>query len=269
MPLLAGRALSVRALREGMSAVHRVLSPNEPDPAATGRCALAIMTKVPRPGRVKTRLSPPLTPAEAAALNVCFLRDTAAAIAQAGGKSQGIGCYTPLGEEEVYTDIFPSDFELIAQREGDFGERLISATEDLFAVGFSAVCLIDSDSPTVPASAFAEAVGILSQPNECMVLGPSDDGGYYLIGMKQPYRRLFQNIDWSTDRVLAQTQERAAEAQLRVHLLPGGYDVDDRGTLRRLCQELLGPNESSACATRDFLRQILQQEGRERIWAST
>ena len=206
-----------------MSVAHRVLSPNEREAAAAGRVALAIMTKVPRAGRVKTRLTPPLTPEEAAALNICFLRDTAAAIAGADEQAQGIGCYTPVGEEAAYRDIFPADFQLIAQRDGDFGVRLAGAVEDLLAVGFAAVCLIDSDSPTVPASAFAEAVNLLLQPADSIVLGPSDDGGYYLIGMKQLHREVFSGIDWSTERVLAQTKERAASAGLPVHLLPDGF----------------------------------------------
>lgn len=252
-----------------MSAAHRVLSPNELDPAATGCCALAIMTKAPRAGRVKTRLSPPLTPEEAAGLNICFLRDTAAAIAHAGVEAKGIGCYTPVGEEEAYRDIFPADFQLIPQREGSFGERLIGAAEDLLSVGFASVCLIDSDSPTVPARSFAAAVNILSQPNDRVVLGPSDDGGYYLIGLKQPHRRLFEEIDWSTDRVLEQTQKRAVKENLEVHLLPVGYDVDDRATLRRLCDDLFGPNESAAPASREFLREVISREGREGIWASS
>ena len=237
-----------------MSVVHRVLSPNEPDPASAGRCALAIMTKVPRAGRVKTRLSPPLSPAEAAALNICFLRDTAAAIAQAGEGAQGVGCYTPVGEEEAYREIFPAEFQLIPQREGSFGERLIGAMEDLLAVGFAAVCLVNSDSPTVPASTFSETVQLLLQPNEKVVLGPSDDGGYYLIGMKQLHRELFEEIDWSTERVLEQTKNQAAKARLTLHLLPSGFDVDDEATFRRLQDELRSPNEARAPASAAFLR---------------
>ena len=241
-----------------MSDRHRLLSPYERDPGAAGRCALAIMTKVPRPGEVKTRLSPPLTPEEAAALNRCFLRDTAAAIAQVGQPAQGVACYTPVGLESGYRDIFPRDFQLIAQRAGTFGERLAAATADLFAVGFAAVCLIDSDSPTVPASTFARGVQILSMPNDRVVLGPSDDGGYYLIGMKKLHPALFEDIAWSTDQVLAQTRQKAQELGLEVSLLPDGYDVDDEVSLKRLCQELLGPNESSesiAPATRAFVRE--------------
>jgi hypothetical protein len=251
-----------------MSGAHRVLQSDELEPAAEGRCALAIMTKAPRAGRVKTRLTPPLTPAESAGLNACFLRDTAAAIAAAGGCAQGIGCYTPVGEEEIYRDILPPDFFLIAQREGNFGERLSGALADLFSVGFGAVCLVDSDSPTIPAASFAEAAHVLLQPHERIVLGPSDDGGYYLIGMQRLRREIFQNIDWSTERVLKQTEERAAAAGLAVHRLPVGYDVDDRATLRRLCDDLLQPDDSNlAPASQKFLRELLNRDGRARILA--
>jgi rSAM/selenodomain-associated transferase 1 len=249
-----------------MSAAYRVLRPNEPDPTATGRCALAIMTKVPRAGRVKTRLTPPLTPEEAAELNICFLRDTAAAIAEAGEQAQGVGCYTPPGEEAAYRNILPQNFQLIVQREGNFGERLIGAMDDLFSVGFTAVCLLDSDSPTVPGTVFAEAANLLLQPQDRVVLGPSDDGGYYLIGMKQVHRNLFKRIDWSSGRVSEQTQERAREAKLDLHLLPTFYDVDDGATLRRLCEELLQPNESRvAPATRRLLEQMRR---RDRLFVS-
>jgi rSAM/selenodomain-associated transferase 1 len=253
-----------------MMPAHRVLAPNDSDPTAAGKCALVVMTKAPLPGQVKTRLVPPLTPEEAAALNVCFLRDTAAAISHAGKGARGIGCFTPIGSEAAYRDILPRDFQLIPQRGHSFGERLILATQDLFAVGFGSVCLIDSDSPTVPPAAFTEAVKALSSSNDTVVLGPSDDGGYYLIGLKQLHRGMFAEIDWSTNRVFEQTLQRAADLQLDVHLLPAYYDVDDRAALRRLCDDLLGPNESpndaAAPATRQFLREVISREGRDRIW---
>jgi uncharacterized protein len=240
---------------------HRVLHPNTFDPTARGLCALAVMTKAPRPGHVKTRLIPPLTADEAAQLNRCFLRDTAAAIARAlGSVARGIAVYTPLGTEAEYMDILPRDFDLLPQRGESFGERLINAADDLFGVGFSSVCLIDSDSPTVPSAAYAHAVKLLSNHGDRIVLGPSDDGGYYLIGLKQLHRRVFEQIDWSTERVLDQTTQRAAELSVPVELLSPGYDIDDRTTLRRLCDELVGANSTSATLsaphTREFLIQL-------------
>jgi rSAM/selenodomain-associated transferase 1 len=264
----------------------RVLDPNLPDRGASGLCALAVMTKAPQPGRVKTRLVPPLTPEEAAELNKCFLRDTATAISsvcsgrpvgdaskmqfehasashsEASTAACGIAVYTPVGAESAYNDILPPAFALLPQRGDKFGERLYSAVEDLFRCGFELVCLIDSDSPTVPAANFAETVELLSTTEDRVVLGPSDDGGYYLIGVKKPHRHLFDQIDWSTERVLNQTMQRATEIGIEVKLLPTGYDVDDDASLRRLCNELLGDrgDDSVAPSTRKFLAGLVAQK---------
>ena len=258
-----------------MNAIHRVLDPNTRGESARDFCALGIMTKAPRAGEVKTRLVPPLSMEEAAALNICFLRDTAAAIsaaiqiAKAARKSAyGVAVYTPPGAEEAYTDILPPHFVLIPQRGGSFGDRLFFAAEDLFKCGFDAVCLIDSDSPTVPTATFIHVMEILGSSREHIVLGPSDDGGYYLIGLKKPHREMFESIDWSTERVLEQTKGRAKEIGLEVKLLPPCYDVDDSTALRHLCNELLGENSPDAAApeTSKFLREIIDREGRSRIW---
>ena len=264
----------------------RVLDPNLPDRGARGLCALAVMTKAPQAGRVKTRLVPPLTPEEAAELNKCFLRDTVAAISRvcsrrpvgdaskmqfehAGASHSGattaacrIAVYTPVGAESAYTDILPAAFSLLPQRGDGFGERLYLAVEDLFKCGFGSVCLIDSDSPTVPGENFAEAVELLSATEDRVVLGPSDDGGYYLVGVKKPHQHLFEQIDWSTERVLNQTIQRATEIGLEVKLLPTGYDVDDGASLRRLCDELLAENARDCIApnTRRFLGSIAAQD---------
>jgi rSAM/selenodomain-associated transferase 1 len=227
-----------------------------------GRCALAVMSKAPRPGKVKTRLSPPLTAAQAADLNICFLRDTTEnifAVSQAS-HSTGLVVYTPVGDEAAFEGLLPSGFPLLAQRGDGFGERLLAAAEDLFAVGFGSVCLIDSDSPTMPQAALREAVERLSRPGDRVVLGGSDDGGYYLIGIKHAHPELFARIDWSTERVLRQTLERAAEINLEVEQLTPWYDVDDAATLERLRRELLqraGPSPGyDARHTRAYLESL-------------
>jgi uncharacterized protein len=246
--------------------MHRVLDRQRGKQISASFCALAIMTKAPRAGTVKTRLQPPLTPAEAAELNICFLRDIAGAISEVGEHAKGVGVFTPPGSEKEYEGILPSHFDLIPQRGDGFGERLTNATDDLLHVGFHSCCLINSDSPTAAVGAFREAMRQLQGADDRIVVGPSDDGGYYLIGMKKLYRRLFQEIDWSTDRVFAQTVERANEIGLEVHVLPRCFDVDDRGALQRLCDELLGENLPTAPATKKFLTDTIAREGRERIW---
>jgi uncharacterized protein len=252
---------------------HQIIRQGQQNVVPRGLCALGIMTKVPQAGQVKTRLTPPLSPEESAQLNICFLRDLSASISTASRTTPGcgVGIYTPAGAEAAYENILPPEFYLISQRGSAFGERLACAVEDLFTAGFEAVCLINSDSPTVPASSFAEAANELTKPGDRVVLGPSDDGGYFLIGIKQLHRRLFEEIDWSTERVLDQTVARATELGLEVHRLPPGYDVDDRITLRRLCDELLDKKTrsttSAAPHTRKFLADIVEREGRDRIWS--
>src|SRR5438132_13227394 len=247
---------------------HRVVDPNRPPKNFGGCSALALMTKGPRAGQVKTRLVPPLTNEEAVQLSRCFLRDTGAAIsaycssliAPSPGRPsvRGVAVYTPVGSESDYTDILPADFSLLPQRGKDFGERLYLAAADLFKCGFAAVCLIDSDSPTVPAEDFAQAVELLSLPGDRIVLGPCVDAVYYLIGLKRLHRELFERIDWSTEQVFEQTRQRATQIGITVHELPRGFDVDDRATLHRLCDELLGENsrDNVAPQTQEFLREL-------------
>jgi uncharacterized protein len=258
---------------------HRVVDPNRVAQDFAGCSALALMTKAPRAGNVKTRLVPPLTNEEAAQLNRCFLKDTGAAIsvccsglteANSGPIARGIAVYTPVGAESDYADILPADFSLLPQRGENFGERLYFAAEDLFKCGFDSVCLIDSDSPTVPAENFTKAVELLSLPGDRIVLGPCDDGGYYLIGLKQLHQEIFQQIDWSTEQVLEQTIRRATQIGVGVYELPRGLDVDDHATLRRLCGELLGKNsrDNVAPRTRQFLRELIARDSRGHVWSA-
>jgi uncharacterized protein len=246
--------------------MHHILDPRREYSFASKLCALAIMTKAPRAGTVKTRLQPPLTAEEAAELNVCFLRDIAAAIVGSGGESKGVGVFTPLGSEREYANVLPSDFILIPQRGDSFGERLTNAATDLLCVGFESCCLINSDSPTVTPDAFRQAVATLQRGDNRIVLGPSDDGGYYLIGMRKVYRRLFEDILWSTEQVFAQTLDRAQELTLSVHVLPKFYDIDDATALRRLCGELLNEKaDDVAPVTREFLAKLVARDESNRF----
>lgn len=231
-------------------------------------CALGLMAKAPLEGEVKTRLVPPLTSREAAALNICFLRDMAANI-NSIEEASGLVVYTPAGSESAFAGVVPDGFSFLAQRGAHLGERLCNATDDLLRQDYGAVCLINSDSPTLPRSILIRAVKSLTADGDRVVLGAAEDGGYYLIGLKHAHRNLFNEIAWSTSDVLARTRQRAAEIDLPVELLPPWYDVDDAGTLNRLCNELLfapPANEAyPAPHTRAFLETIVVSEGRQRI----
>jgi uncharacterized protein len=221
---------------------YTILDPAKPLNERASECALAVMAKAPRPGKVKTRLAPPLTLDQAAGLNACFLRDTAANIGAvaASSRAAGVISYTPVGDEGFFNKLLPADFVLISQRGDGFGERLFATVQDLLACGYGSVCLIDSDSPTVPAAAFEQAVAELQKEGDRVVLGPSQDGGYYLIGLKSAHSELFANIAWSTSSVFAETVAAAEVAGIEVVVLLLWYDVDDRETLEMLTAELLG-----------------------------
>lgn len=257
---------------------YPIPNPLAPPVARRASCALAVMIKVPRPGDSKTRLVPPLAPAEAAELSVCFLRDTAANIAgvSSQGGTEGVAVYTPAGAEAFLNGLLPETFKLLAQRGEGLGERLLYATEDLLAAGYESLCLINSDSPTLPPALLRAAVSALARPGDRVVLGGSNDGGYYLIGLKQAHRNLFHNVAWSTASVLAQTIERANEIDLEVELLIPWYDVDDATTLGRLCEELFASNGGGsvhdglvrykAPHTTEYLAGLLNTKGRRRFW---
>lgn len=252
---------------------YTILSAGAWDGSRAGVCALAVMAKAPRAGKVKTRLAPALGFEGAAALNVCFLRDTTANIARVAGdatpEAAGLVCYTPAGDEAAFEGLLPGGFSLIVQRGDGFGERLLHAAEDILSCGFGAVCLIDSDSPTMPAAALAQAVQALARPGDRVVLGPSEDGGYYLIGLTGAHAAPFERITWSTGSVYAETVERVREAGLELEELPVWYDVDDGATLAVLKAELLDgvrPRFATvegyaATATTEFLRAHVAEAG--------
>ena len=236
-------------------------------------CALAVMTKAPLAGASKTRLTPPLTTNEAARLSACFLRDTCDNIADVclDGNIDGVAVYTPLGAEDFFNNLLPASFGLLSQRSNSFGDRLFHAAEDLISSGYDSLCLIDSDSPSLPPAFLRAAVSALARPGDRVVLGPAKDGGYYLIGLKKAHRRLFENVEWSTSRVLAQTIARAHEIKLPAILLPPWFDVDDEAGLRQLCDELFIKNGKQPVAyqapyTRSYLAELLKTDIDRRIW---
>jgi rSAM/selenodomain-associated transferase 1 len=215
-------------------------------------CAIAVMAKASIPGRAKTRLAPPLTTEEAANLNTMFLRDIADAIiaASAFADIAPVMAYAPAGSAAFFHDILPAQVGLLETVAPGFGECLQRAATALLGAGHESVCLINSDSPTLPAAYLVSAATLLAAPGDRVVLGPSTDGGYYLIGLKRPHRRLFEDIDWSTERVAGQTLERARELGLAVHQLPSWYDVDDLAAMRLLMGELFEDRPFRVCGSR-------------------
>jgi uncharacterized protein len=210
------------------------------------RCALTVMAKAPVSGAVKSRLVPPLTRDEAAALNRCFIRDVCASIESAAAmippqakvSVSGVIAYTPAGAEAAFDGLAPRSFQLIEQRGEGLGERLINVAGDVLNAGFDSVAMMNSDSPTIPPRILGEAIARLARPGDRLAIVGAADGGYCLIGLKRPHWRIFEDIAWSTSAVFAQTMERAAELNLEVVRMPSWYDIDDAASLRRLVGEL-------------------------------
>jgi rSAM/selenodomain-associated transferase 1 len=233
-----------------------------------GRCAIAVMAKAPRPGKVKTRLQPTLTPEAAMALSAAFLRDITENISLAAREAaiDPWVAYAPAGLEMLFNGMLASGTRLVlADGEIDvpegvsgFGRSLLHATRALFARHYEAVCLLNSDSPTLPTAMLARAAQALAAPGDRVVLGPAEDGGYYIIGMKVEHAGLFADIAWSTETVAAQTRDRATALGLELVELDSWYDVDDNAALQRLLRELSGgPTEAfGAPATAACLRRL-------------
>jgi rSAM/selenodomain-associated transferase 1 len=205
-------------------------------------CGIAVMAKASFPGRTKTRLVPPLTSTEACAFNTAFLQDIATNILAAAKHARICG-YMAFGPPEsvgFFHANLPSSIGLIECWLPNFGDCLLGAITHLFGLGHAAAVVLNSDSPNLPTALLVETAQALAREGDRAVIGPSTDGGYYLLGLKAAHRRLFEEIDWSTERVAAQTLERAREIGLPVHVLPAWYDVDERDALRRLHGELFG-----------------------------
>jgi hypothetical protein len=207
-------------------------------------CGIAFMAKASAPGRAKTRLVPPLTFEEAAVLNTAFLQDVADNVLLAAREADrdcgiaGYAAYGPPGSEDFFRRTLPGAIGLIEAWRPNFGDCLLHTIEEIFARGHASAVVLNSDSPTLPTAFLVETAAALAEPGDRAVLGPSSDGGYYLLGLKTAHRHMFENIAWSTEQVAKQTLERAREIGLDVHRLPVWYDVDDVDGLRRLHAEL-------------------------------
>lgn len=243
--------------------------------AAAASCGIAFMAKASAPGRAKTRLVPPLTFDEAAALNTAFLCDVADNVllaARHAAPAAGIAGYAafgPIGAEDFFRRTLPAAMGLIGAWLPNFGDCLFHTICELFSKGHSSAVVLNSDSPTLPTALLIETAACLARPGDRAVLGPSTDGGYYLLGLKAAHRRMFEDIDWSTARVAEQTLQRARDIGLEVHALPVWYDVDDVDGLRRLNAELNGEDERRhgahpphyAAQTAKLMRRLAQNRG--------
>lgn len=233
----------------------RTPGPSENAMAVSSRKSVAapalivVAAKVPIAGRVKTRLVDPsvpgLTPDTAARLAQAFLADTLATAADPALRATDRWLALDGEPDDLPPGLLAAPFSLRAQTGNSLGERLVNLTEAGFAAGYGRVCVVGSDAPHLPLAFLLEAFGRLaptpSSPPENgadVVLGPADDGGYYLIALRKPAPDLFTNIPWSGPDVFSVTRARASASGLTVARLPAWYDVDVLADLRRLRSDL-------------------------------
>lgn len=203
---------------------------------------LVVMAKAPVAGQVKTRLAATIGVERATDLYSGFLLDTmstASRVAAVRFDVEVLVCYAPDGSWPSFERIGLAGTSKLPQRGTDLGERIGNCFDDLNALGSSAVVIIGADSPTLSGDLIHEAFDALASGSD-LVLGPTLDGGYYLIAARHLHAHLFEGVAWSSSSVFRSTLERAAELRLRLHTLPQWYDVDESTDLDRLISDLEG-----------------------------
>ncbi len=208
---------------------------------------IAVMAKAPRAGHCKTRLQPVLSPEQAAAMSVAFLADITGNLVLASQSAPIVPyvAYAPAGTETLFDGILAPGTRLLLadgtppMPDGieTFGRCLLHALNALFDEGHDAAIVLNADSPTLPTRCLLAAHDLLAAPIDRAVMGPAEDGGYYLLGVRKPHAALLTDIDWSTDRVAGQTRDRARAAGLPLIELDSWYDVDDPQAFARLIGE--------------------------------
>ncbi len=211
---------------------------------------LVVVAKAPVPGEVKTRLLSHFTPQEAVELYRCFLQDRIEEVGRLKEIDLAVA-FTPADARDTFSRIAGNGFNLFAQKGDDLGQRLNNIFIDKLAQGYAAVSIIDSDTPDLPRSIIEQSFYVLMSGAVDTVFGPCDDGGYYLVGMRQPNPELFEDIPWSTEAVLPITLKRAGRLGIRARLLPGWNDLDtfedlidfyDKHSNQSLSEEWAGKN---------------------------
>lgn len=202
------------------------------------RPILGLFAKEPVPGKVKTRLTPPLSAEQACRLYRAALEETVERLCALD--LTVVICYD--GQRSWFAATFPG-LSLLSQAEGNLGTRLQVAAEKLFAVGGGPVLFAASDSPDLPAALIQQALAALQDKPAAVI--PCVDGGYALIGLQSPTPTLFADIPWSTPQVLPTTRERARQLGFSLYETASWEDLDDIASLRRLVAR--SPGSQTAC----------------------
>ena len=214
---------------------------------------LIVYLKSPEPGKVKTRLQPHYSPEEAASLYRGFIEDTVETVSSIGA-DRCWAAYTPADARSGIEAIFPSDWNLAPQVGDDLGSRMLQSLNASIASGADKAILIGSDIPSLPGSHIASAISRLE--NADVVLGPTNDGGFYLIGIRSTLPDVFADVTWSTDNAFEQTAEGIRSKELMMSLIPPWNDID---TPEDLDAEIITSRKDSRMTHTDRVYRRLSQ----------
>lgn len=193
-----------------------------------------IFAKYPTPGKVKTRLGGQIGYRLAADLYHLFIEQTLELARRAAPDTIYLA-YEPEERLDDFKKLIHDGLSYFAQHGKDLGQRMLNAFNYVLNQSSYKVIILGSDSPTLPVQIVKDAFKRLHASD--LVLGPAEDGGYYLIGVKKVHKDIFKNIQWSSSSVLQKTIERASDVGLTCSILPEWYDVDELKNLERAAQD--------------------------------
>ena len=212
-----------------------------------GQAVAAILTRAPSAGG-KSRLFTALGREADRALLSALLLDTFDAVAASG--LPVVICFTPESARDELVALMPSAALFIPQRDGDLGERMRGTFDDVLRAGARGVVLVGSDLPLIDPTSIKEAADRVDRVPDSVVLGPTPDGGYYLIAATRTPTHLFENVRWGTPRVLDETRRLAQRHHVELAYVTEGSDIDTPEDLRAL----IHADSSRAPRTRQWVR---------------
>lgn len=211
--------------------------------------AIIIFTRVPIPGQTKTRMMPHLTEKECAGLHICFLKDIGRECKKTG-KDLYI-FYTPEGKQNILFPLFGKGVKYRNQKGGALGERMENAFRVVFQDGYESCILIGTDIPELKSSYLEQAFHKLRMKD--VVLGPTPDGGYYLIGMKQLHSTAFEDQTYGHKTVFENTVRALREKKLSVDYVPQLADMDSPEDLGGFVKRDKDSRRNQSKNTRKFI----------------
>jgi len=195
------------------------------------------MARSPSDPRGKTRLLRHVSVGRARSLRRALLLDTMDVVRSLENIIPWLA-FSPSSAAAGMAETCDGDFHLLPQRPGNLGDRLIGVFDHLLLAGYAGALIIGSDVPTLRVDFLRSALLTLAAKEDPIVLGPAEDGGYYLVGLRTPHPELFKKIPWGSDCVLSATLAVAQSRLLQATLLPPWYDVDSPGDLRRVAADV-------------------------------